>query len=218
MHIKTSNQAELKLGIGDYTCNWGVHICGLYETEEERDEIIVGFLGEGDLKGDLQVYVPVEQTLEMFKEKYYKAFPQCDCHVDKPEHFRNLNAKDLYYPNGTFSPDEMDKGLNEFFVETQKEGERNVRVTAEMVWALEAIPGIEHLMVYESRLNYFIPEKPWISICLYNVNKFSGATIMNVLKTHPYCISGGIITQNPYYIHPDKWLAENAPQFLDPQS
>jgi hypothetical protein len=48
---------------------------------------------------------------------------------------------------------------------------------------------------------------------MYNVNKFDGATIMNVLRTHPYTISGGVITQNPYFIHPDKWLAENAPQF-----
>jgi len=214
MYIKTSDQPQLKLGIGDYTCNWGVHIAGLYETEEERDEIIIGFLGEGNTVGDLQLYCPVEQTPETFKAKFNNAYPQCDCHVDMPDRFRILSAKDLYYPNGVFSPVEMDKGLNAFFEESQKNGERNVRATSEMAWALEAIPGIEHLMAYESRLNYFIPGKPWISICMYNVNTFSGATIMNVLKTHPYAISGGVITQNPYFVHPDKWLAENAPQFL----
>ena len=73
MHIKTSNQPELKLGIGDYACNWGVHICSLYE-------------------------------------KYYKKFPQCDCHVDMPEHFSVLNTKGLYNPDGVFSPLEKDKG------------------------------------------------------------------------------------------------------------
>jgi hypothetical protein len=31
-------------------------------------------------------------------------------------------------------------------------------------------------------------------------------------------ICGGIITQNPYYTHLDKWLAENAPQFLTPSN
>lgn len=216
MHIKTSDQPALKLGIGDYTCNWGIHVCGLYETEAERDEIILGFLGEGDKNGDLQLYCPVEQSPEMFKEKISKAYPQCGCHVDMPDHFRILNAKELYYPEGVFSPIEMDKGLNTFFEESQEKGPRNVRATAEMVWALEAIPGIEDLMAYESRLNYFIPGKPWISICMYNVNKFSGATIMNVLKTHPYTISGGVITQNPFYEDPDTWLKNNAPQYLNP--
>lgn len=65
MHIKTSKQLEFKLGIGDYTCNWGVHICGLYETEQERDEIIPGFMGERDITGVLQFYCLAEQTTEM---------------------------------------------------------------------------------------------------------------------------------------------------------
>ncbi len=217
MYIKTSDQEKMQLGIGDYSCNWGAHICGLYESEEERDEIILGFLSKGDLSGDLQLYCPDEQTPEMFKEKYYHACPECQGHVDDPNVFQILNSKDLYYPNGTFSPREMDTGLNNFYAESQKNGKRNIRATAEMSWALKAIPGIEHLMAYESRLNYFIPGKPWISICLYNVNRFSASIVMNVLRTHPFTISGGIIIQNPYYQHPDKWLAENAPQFLNPQ-
>ncbi|MBK9391181.1 MAG: MEDS domain-containing protein, partial [Bacteroidetes bacterium] len=70
------------------------------------------------------------------------------------------------------------------------------------------------LMAYESRLNYFMPGKPWISICLYNITKFSGSIIVNVLRTHPYTISGGIITQNPYYIDPDIYLATYFPEFI----
>jgi len=213
MHIQTSNQEKLELGFGDYSCNWGLHICGLYETEEERDEIIFGFLHEGDLKNELQLYCPVERTKENFIEDYNNMYPECKHHTQDPNLFSILNAKDLYYPDGTFSPISMDKGLNEFFVDSQKNGKRNVRATAEMVWALEAIPGIEHLMAYESRLNYFIPGKPWISICLYNITKFSGSIIMKVLQTHPYTISGGRITQNPFYQDPDIWLKENAPEF-----
>lgn len=192
MYIKTSKQEELKLGIGYYTCNWSINICSLYENDEEHDEIILGFLGEENISGDLQLYCPAEQIKETFTKKFNKA-----------------------YPNGGVLPFEMDKGLDQFYFGSQKDGHRNVRVTAEMAWALEAIPGIEHLMVYESSLNYFIPCKPWTSISLYNINKFSGATIKDVLRTHPYAISGGIIKQNPYYVNPDKWLAENAPQFLN---
>jgi len=57
--------------------------------------------------------------------------------------------------------------------------------------------------------------KSWMSICMYNLTRFDGKTIMNVLQTHPYTIiKGGIITKNPYYVHPDIWLAENAPEYL----
>jgi hypothetical protein len=214
MHIHTSNQESLELGFGHYTCNWGTHVAGLYENGKERDEIILGFLNRGDIAGDLQLYCPVEQSKETFRTKYIQHCPECAKSLDDNSKFQLLSAKDLYYPNGTFSPWAMDEGLNTFYVKSQENGRRNVRATAEMAWALEAIPGIEYLMAYESRLNYFIPGKPWISICLYNLNKFDGATIMNVLRTHPFTISGGIITRNPYYQDPDTWLKHNAPQFL----
>ncbi|MGM0566368.1 MAG: MEDS domain-containing protein [Bacteroidota bacterium] len=213
MHIHTSNQERLNLGFGGYTCNWGLHIAGLYETPEERDEIIFGFLHQGDIEGDLQMYCPVERTKENFITDYGKLYPDCKDHPNDPSLFSIDSAKDLYYPDGTFSPISMDKGLNAFFENSQKNGRRNIRATAEMVWALKAIPGREHLMAYESRLNYFIAGKPWISICLYNFTKFSGKTIMNVLQTHPYTISGGIITQNPYFTDPDEWLRDNDPEF-----
>ena len=215
MHINTSDQEKLNLGFNNYTCNWGVHICGLYETKEERDDIIMGFLHEGDISGDLQLYCPAERTSENFKEEYEKKFPTCCGHTSENDKFSILDAKTLYYPDGKFSPHEMDKGLDAFYVESQKNGKRNIRATAEMVWALEAIPGVEDLMVYESRLNYFIPDKPWISICLYNISKFSGSVIMKVLQTHPYIISKNVITQNPFFQNPDKWLAENAPQYMN---
>jgi hypothetical protein len=216
MHIRTSDQTALDLGFGDYTCNWGAHMCGLYETAEERDRILIGFLASGIQAGDLGLYCPVERTVEDFWQTLAREFPEAMAkakNTDVPA-LELKSARELYYPDGVFSPQAMDVGLEAFFAQSQRRGPRNVRGTAEMVWALEAVPGREHLMVYESRLNYFIPGKPWISICLYNLTKFGGATIMDVLRTHPYVISKGVITENPYYQNPDDWLRANAPQFL----
>jgi hypothetical protein len=214
MHFHTSDQEKLELGFGGYTCNWGLHICGLYETEEERDEIIMGFLHEGDSNNDLQIYFPSERTIENFKEQYGIRYPECKDHVHNPDLFSVNGYREFYFPDGKFSPLRMLDGHDKYFAESQKNGKRNIRATAEMVWALQAIPGIEHLMAYESRLNYFFPGKPWISICLYNITKFSGSMIVNVLRTHPYTISGGVITQNPYYMDPDEWLRKYDPEFI----
>ena len=41
--------------------------------------------------------------------------------------------------------------------------------------------------------------------------------IMKVLQTHPYTISGGVITKNPYFQDPDEWLRLNAPEFQGKQ-
>lgn len=137
MHITTSQQAPLDLGFGDYSCSWGVHFCGLYETEEERDEIVMGFLHCGAQVGDLQLYCPTERSEADFRQHYTCLYPQEEAFLDDAAYFELLSA-------------------------------------------------------------------------------FSGATIMDVLRTHPYSISGGVITENPYYQDPDYWLARNAPQFLPP--
>jgi hypothetical protein len=214
MHLQTSDQEKLELGFGDYTCNWGTHICGLYETEEERDEIIMGFLHAGDVKNELLIYFPAERSAENFSEEYAVRYPDCKEHVHDKNLFSINSSKEFYYPDGLFSPQRMLDGHEEYFAESQKNGKRNVRGTAEMVWALQTIPGIEHLMAYESRLNYFIAGKPWISICLYNITKFSGSIIVNVLRTHPYAISGGVITRNPYFQNPDDWLRKYDPEYI----
>lgn len=214
MHIQTSDQARLALGFGGYTCNWGTHMCGLYEADQERDEIIFGFLHQGDLQGDFQLYCLSEGSAEEFKARYASFYPECAGHPDDPSRFEHQEARALYYPDGLFSPWQMDEGLSRFFCQSQQNGPRHIRATADMVWALSAIPGVEHLMAYESRLNYFIPGKPWISICLYDVRRFSGATVMNVLRTHPYVISQGVISRNPYFQNPTEWLRRNAPEFL----
>ena len=70
MHIKTSNQEALEMGFGNYTCNWGLHIAGLYETEHERDEIIFGYLKQGFMDNDLQLFCPAEGTTEEFKKEF----------------------------------------------------------------------------------------------------------------------------------------------------
>lgn len=216
MFFKTSDQEDLKLGVGEYRCNWGSHFAGLYETEAERDSIIFGYLRDGYEDGNLQLYCPSERSLEDFTDSFSKACPHCREALKSKEYFQFYTARELYYPRGVFSAHLMDKGLNDFYHLSQNKRRRHIRATAEMVWALEAVPGVEELMIYESRLNYFIEGKPWISICLYNINKFDGKTIMNVLRTHPYTISKGIITANPFYQPPEKWLKDNAPEYLKP--
>ncbi|MFW6274713.1 MAG: MEDS domain-containing protein [Spirochaetota bacterium] len=215
MYIQTSKQDKLHLGVGSHDCNWGAHIAGLYESAADRDKMLLGFLHAGDEAGDLQFYAPSERSIEDFKRKYSEAYPSVRNHVDNPDLFQLSSPQSLYYPEGVFSPWTMDENLKAIYRESQKRGRRNVRATAEMVWARKAIPGTEHLMAYEARLNYFITGKPWISLCLYNINEFDSATIRNVLRTHPYILQNDVISASPYYQEPEVWLLRNAPQFLN---
>ena len=212
MHLRTSDLAVMNLGFGDYTCNWGTHFCGLYESEAERDAIMYGFLAEGLRDKELLICCPDEtahpHALDDVRSRC------AGCADPEPDTFRLLHSRELYHPAGHFDPWAMLKAHDDIWEENLRAGTRNVRGTAEMGWSLERIPGVEHLMAYESILNTFIWGKPWISICLYDVNRFPGATIMRALQTHPFVITGGGVFENPYFVDPEDWLTKNAPQFL----
>ena len=38
------------------------------------------------------------------------------------------------------------------------------------------------------------------------MTRFSAAMVMDVLRTHPQVIVGGILRENPFYVPPDEFL------------
>ncbi|HMA62283.1 MAG TPA: MEDS domain-containing protein [bacterium] len=213
MHIKTSEQQKVKLGFGNYRCNWGLHLAGLYETEEERDDIIYSFLNQGLKEGSLVVFSSNHLSAKQLKNQFSKIYPQSGYKLENEVRFIFLSSKELYYPDGEFSPWKMDDRLNKIEKTAKKYG-RTVRILGNMRWIMEKKPENDHIMAYESRVNNFMAGKRWLALCMYDITLFSGEFLMNVLRTHPCTINGKIITQNPYYMNPDDYLKKHAPQFL----
>jgi hypothetical protein len=69
------------------------------------------------------------------------------------------------------------------------------------------MPGVDQLVAYESELNRFIPRYPQVILCLYEIERFSGELILDMLKTHPKVLLGAMVFDNPYYVEPDEFLA-----------
>jgi hypothetical protein len=47
-----------------------------------------------------------------------------------------------------------------------------------------------------------------MAICVYDLGKFDGHTVMDILRAHPMVLIGGIIQENPFYQPPDEFLRE----------
>jgi hypothetical protein len=77
-----------------------------------------------------------------------------------------------------------------------------------MEWALETVPGVTDIIEYETKLNYVLPKYPDPVVCVYDLNKHSGSVVMDILRTHPMVIIGGVLQDNPLYVPPDEFLQE----------
>lgn len=209
MHIATSSQAALSLGIGGHTCTWGTHLCALYESDEEHDALFCNVAHQGDLEGSLQVVVHTTPTPARFEAEYAARFPPDGAHTREPTRFEIHPADQIYYPEGRFGLDTISQRWRQFTARAAAE-RRTIRFTADMDWALKDVPGKELLIPYEAKLDDYLFNKPFLTICAYDLRRFSGATVMGVLRTHRYTISRGMIVENPYY-DPHGWLAQHAP-------
>jgi hypothetical protein len=116
-------------------------------------------------------------------------------------------STDAYLRSGRFCTEEM-LAFWENFIGPAVAGKfRFARSVGEMTWALRQAPGVEELVGYESELNRFLPRYPQVILCLYDLERFSGEIIIDVLKTHPRVLLGSMVLDNPYYLEPDEFLA-----------
>jgi hypothetical protein len=209
MHFVTSRQPSLSLGIGGHTCTWGTHLCALFESDAERDELFCRVTHEGDLEGSLQVVVHSAPSPDAFISEYAARFPADAQHPRDPERFELRSSDFVYYPEGRFGLDTISQRWESFRQRAQAE-HRTIRLTADMDWALRDVPGTELLLAYEAKLDDYLFDKPFLTVCAYDLRRFSGATVMGVLLTHRFTISRGMIVENPYY-DPRGWLRQHAP-------
>jgi hypothetical protein len=61
---------------------------------------------------------------------------------------------------------------------------------------------------YETRLNYVLPKYDDPVVCTYDLSKFGASVTMDILRTHPVAIIGGVLQENPFFVPPDQFLLE----------
>jgi hypothetical protein len=107
-----------------------------------------------------------------------------------------------------FDQNAMLQLIQEVLKEGRKNGFEMTRLWANMEWALEDLPGVEQIVEYETRLNHVLPQYDDVVVCTYDLNRFSASTIMDIMRTHPQVIVGGVLQHNPFFVPPDQFLAQ----------
>ena len=182
----------------------GDHVCVFYPSLAERDEILIPFLRAGLAAGDKCVVIvdTEEPTAELSALGAGVGERQSGLQV--------LRSQDTYLANGSFSSEAMLSFWDRTMSAALSEGFTFARLAGEMTWALRQLPGVSELVEYEAQLNLLLPQHPQVVLCFYELDVFSGELLVNVLKTHPKVLIGGMVLDNPYYLAPDEFFAMRA--------
>jgi hypothetical protein len=128
--------------------------------------------------------------------------------AEKAGQFELQTNTDTYLRDGRFDPDRMLEVFESLAGNTLRDRFPLSRVFCQMEWAADSIACIDPLIEFESRVNDVWQRHDDAVICSYNLGRFGADAVIDIMRTHPMVIIGGILQQNPFYVPPAQFLLE----------
>jgi hypothetical protein len=182
----------------------GTHVCLIYDNETERREVVAAFARDGLASGERVAYFTDAQPADI-----HAWLTERGVDLPEPPQFTVDPAGDVYFPDGEFVPERMPPFWHRFHEEATAGGFPAARATGETSWSRD-VRGGERIVEYEARLNDVLAEIPVTALCQYDVHRFDGATILDILRVHPLMLIGGQMVRNPYYMTPHQFLTRRS--------
>ena len=183
------------------------HVCGFFHSQEEEYRVLLPLTKEGFERGEKVFHIvdPEHRPERMRRLEEVGISPTA---ARRPGQVEIRGWEDAHVRGGRFDQEAMLTLLEETLRGAKADGFGQTRLWANMEWALGEFPGVEDLVEYEIRVNYFLPRYDDLVVCAYDLAKFGAGVMMDVLRTHPLVIIGGFLQENPFFVMPDDLLAE----------
>ncbi len=182
-----------------------IHICAFFDSREEQYNVILPYILEGLGENEKVINILEGACHQEHCERLANAGVLVEEKLANGQ-LSVLASEDTYLRGGSFAAEKMLKLLEDALLESNSEGYSSVRACGEMVWALKNLRGTDELIEYEARLNLLTPKHSCSLVCMYDISRFSGRVLADVLSTHSHVIMNGKIHKNPYYIEPLEFL------------
>jgi len=183
------------------------HVCAFFNTKDEEYRVLLPFIREGLEQGDKAFHIVKEDH----RPEHRRRLRQAGIAVDEAESKGQLEIRrweDAYLREGHFDQNRMLALIEEVLQGGKAQGYPLTRLVANMEWALEDLPGVHDIVEYETRLNHVLPEYHDPVVCTYDLSRFDASVVIDIMRTHPMVIVGGILQENPFFVPPDEMLRE----------
>lgn len=199
----------VSLGFAEGAFRAGVHVCQVFSDDADRDQALTRFLGAG---------VRGQECCGCFSDHTSQSalIQELDGQgVDAAGAFASgalslAGTREAYFSGGRFEPERMLAKLGAFHHDAVARGYPAARLMGEMTNDIEQVPGGSRLLEYEARVSILLRDHPITTVCQYDARCFDGASIMDVLRVHPFVVVRGAIVQNPFYLPPEQFLQQQA--------
>src|SRR5216684_3828676 len=183
------------------------HICAFFNSIDEEHRVLRSFFKDGFDRGDKATHIVDPEK----REEHLKRLAEAGINVQQAMDTGQLELRpwrEAYLRGDRFDQDAAVALIEEILQSGAAAGYALTRLVAHMEWALLDKPGVDNLVEYETRLNYVLPKYEDPVVCTYDLSKFGANVTMDILRTHPVVIIGGVLQENPFFVPPDQFLLE----------
>jgi hypothetical protein len=183
------------------------HVCAFFSSADEEYGTLVPFMRDGLAAGERLVnFMPQDRPDH---EDRLRAGG-----IDVDEARRNhqlevvLSEEAYLTRDGHFDGAGMLRRLPQLLDSGHELGFTMTRLVAHAEHMTDDTDNADAFIEYESWLNRVLPDYPDPVICTYDLNRISAGVVMDVLRTHPMVIIGGVLQENPFFVPPEEFLRE----------
>ena len=183
-----------------------MHVCAFFDHAAQEDACVAPYVAEGLDNGE-QVFAVREaaECMPYVKRLAAAVARSFDPEVSSGQLRLRATEETCLAPPG-FEADRMIEILVHVIDESRAAGFKGLRTCGDMGWALRGLRDTDELMEYEARVNLLSHAHECTFMCVYDLNRFGGRAVMDVLSTHPMVVMGDRIYENPYYVDPREFL------------
>jgi hypothetical protein len=183
------------------------HVCAFFNTPEEEYRIMLPFMLEGLTHGDRVFHT----TNNWVRDDCLARLRARGVDVDSAQSSGQLELRapqETYLRGGRFNTEAMLALVQRVLDGSADLGFAMTRLSAHVDWVVSGWSGGNDWLEYETRLNQLLPRYSDPVICTYDSNTLGAGMALDVLRTHPMVVIGGILQENPFFVPPDEFLQE----------
>jgi hypothetical protein len=202
----TNNGPAIELAGG--TLGRRRHVCAFFNNIDEEHRVLRSFISDAFDRGEKVTHLVDPGT----REQHLKRFTEAGIDVREMMDTGQLEVPpwtDIYVRDHQFDQDSMLASVEKLLQSGAAAGYELTRLVGHhMDWVFRERPATNNLVEYEARLNHVLSKYNDPVICTYDLSKFGATVAMDIMRTHPLVIIGGLLRENPFFVPPDQFLDE----------
>jgi len=184
------------------------HVCAFFNDLDEEHRVLRSFFKDGFDRGEKATHIVEVDKRADYLQRLAAAGINVREMMDAGQ-LEVLPWTDMYVRDHWFDQNAMLASVEELIQSGASAGYPRTRLVGHhMDWLFLDQPAVNNLLQYEARLNHVLSKYNAPVICNYDLSKISASVAMDIMRTHPLVIVGGLLRENPFFVAPDEFLLE----------